>query len=115
MHTEKPQSLSDDGFLFHLGNVRVTNLLLLKSVCHISPVFISHAKIACTYAISCRRFAFFPHTKAMGRQRHKKAAKCRGGFIANCRGDFIAKYRGDFIAKCRGYSKKWYICIHKKT
>lgn len=59
----------------------------------------------------------------MGRQRHKKAAKCRGGFIANFRGDFmakyrgdfIAKYRGDFIAKCRGYSKKWYICIHKKT
>ena len=84
---------------------------------------LSPAKIACTYAISCRRFVFFFHTKAMGRQRHKKAANCRGGFIANCRGDFIAncrgdfiaKYRGDFITKYRGYSKKWYICIHKKA
>jgi hypothetical protein len=40
MHTEKSQPFLDDGFLFHLGNVRVTSLLLLKSVCHFSPVFI---------------------------------------------------------------------------
>ena len=76
---------------------------------------LSPAKIAFTYAISCRRFAFFSHTKAMGRQRNKKAANCRGDFMAKYRGDFMAKCRGEFIAKYRGYSKKWYICIHKKT